>query len=405
MMRELLTDFRYALRNLRRSPAFTAVALASLALGIGANSAIFTLLDQALLRRLPVQHPEQLVLLKFNNVDRGSINNRDDGGLYFSYPMYRDLRDKNAVFSGMAATKPFEIAMSWRAASERATGELVSGNYFDVLGVRPAMGRLFTASDDAAPGANPAAVLSFGCWEKRFGLDPAVLNQTVRLNGHVFTVVGVTQPGFRSVAVGDAPDVFVPMTMIHEAVGWDDALEERRFRWLNIVVRLKPGITRQQAEAGILPLWRALRDTDLKGIKAMPASFRSEFLSSPLWLLEGGGGLNPLRNQLSTPLIALMAMVGLVLLMACANVANLVLARAANRESEIAVRFALGARRTQIVRTLLAENVTLAVAGGALAVLLASWISSVLVHMLPVQSGLQLAFSTDPDARVLAFTL
>src|SRR5258708_1519738 len=204
---------RYTIRTLLKSPSFTLVAILSLAFGIGANTAIFTLLDQVLLRSLPVQAPEQLALLQFTGGDEGSLRSRDEGGLYFSYPMYRDLRDRNTVFSGMIATLHYEIAANWHGQTERAIAELVSGNYFDALGVRPALGRVFQQSDDRAPDANPLAVLSFGYWQRHFGADPAVLNQTIRLNDHPFTVIGVAAPGFRSAVAGDAPDLFAPMMM------------------------------------------------------------------------------------------------------------------------------------------------------------------------------------------------
>ena len=201
---------RQAIRVLVKSPSFTLVAILSLALGIGANTAIFTLLDQVLLRALPAKAPEQLDLLRFTGADSGSLRSRDDGQLYFSYPMYRDLRDRNTVFEGMLATFSLDIAVNARGQTEHAQGELVSGNYFEMLGVRPALGRLFQQSDDVTPDANPVAVLSYGYWQRHFGGDPSILNQTIRVNEHPFTVVGVGAPGFRSVVVGDSPDVFVP---------------------------------------------------------------------------------------------------------------------------------------------------------------------------------------------------
>jgi putative ABC transport system permease protein len=396
---------RYTVRVLLKSPSFTLVAILSLAFGIGANTAIFTLLDQVLLRSLPVQAPEQLRVFHFTGGDEGSLRSRDEGGLYFSYPMYRDLRDRNTVFSGMIATLHYEIAANWHGQTERATSELVSGNYFDVLGVRPALGRMFQQSDDVAPEANPIAVLSYGYWQRRFGGDPTILNQTIRLNNHPFTVVGVAARNFRSVVVGDAPDLFEPMLMKTQITpGWND-LDERRSRWLNIAARLKPGVTAKQAEAAMNPLWYSLREMELEQMHNPPQRLRTEFLKTHLSLLDGAKGLSPLRNEFSRPLVALMAMVGLVLLIACANVANLLLARGASRQREMAIRFALGASRLQVMRQLALESVVLTAAGGALGIVFAAWVAALLLRSLPAETGLPLAFSSSPDLRTLAFTM
>jgi putative ABC transport system permease protein len=364
------------------------------------------LLDQVLLRSLPVQAPEQLTLLSFKGGDEGSLRSRDDNqGLYFSYPMYRDLRDRNTVFSGILATLNDDIAANWHGQTERANAELVSGNYFDMLGVRPALGRVFQQSDDVAPEANPVAVLSYGYWQRHFGGDPGVLNQTIRLNDHPFTVIGVAPNGFRSVTVGDAPDIFAPMMMKAQITpGWND-LDERRSRWLNIVARLKPGVSAGQAEAAINPLWYSLREMELGQMHNPSRRLRTEFLKTHLSLLDGAKGLSPTRNEFSKPIVALMAMVGLVLLIACANVANLLLARGASRQREMAIRFALGASRLQVMRQLVLESLVLAAAGGALGIILASWISAVLLRALPAETRLQLAFSSTPDLRTLAFTI
>jgi len=396
---------RQAIRVLGKSPSFTLVAILSLALGIGANTAIFTLLDQVLLRSLPVRAPEQLVLLRFTGADEGSLRSRDDGQLYFSYPMYRDLRDRNTAFQGVLATFNLDIAVNARGTTERASGELVSGNYFDMLGVRPAFGRMFQQSDDLTPNANPVAVLSYGYWQRHFGGDSSVLNQTIRVNDHPFTVVGVAAPGFRSVVVGDSPDVFVPTMMKAQFMPGSDDLEERRSRWLNIVARLKPGTTAKQAEAAINPLWYSLRQMELDQMHKPSQRFRTQFMQTHLSLLDGASGFSPLRNQFSVALEALMAMVGLVLLIACANVANLLLARGASRQREIAIRFALGASRIQVMRQFMLESLLLAMAGGALGIVLASVLTELLLHSLPANTRLEFAFSASPDLRTLAFTL
>src|SRR5260370_20163136 len=266
-MTGFVQDVRYAIRQLRKSPGFTAVAALTLALGIGANTAIFGLLDQALLRSLPVKEPDRLVLLRYSGSNTGHLRSRFDNNLYFSYPMYRDLRDRNSVFSGVIATDWTQAGLQWHNQPELVATELVSGNYFDVLGVRPALGRLLVPSDDTVLNGNPVGVLSFNYWQRRFGGDRGVVNQSISVNGHPFTVVGVAQPGFHSVVMGDTPDLFTPMTMKSQVMPGNDDLENRRSSWLNIVARLKPGVTREQAEAGINPLWYAIRSDGLKQMR------------------------------------------------------------------------------------------------------------------------------------------
>jgi putative ABC transport system permease protein len=403
-MSGLIQDFRYALRQLRKSPGFTAVAVFTLALGIGANTAIFSLLDQALLRALPVKEPDRLVLLRYSGSNTGHLSSRSDGKLYFSYPMYRDLRDRNSVFSGVIATDWTQAGLQWHNQPELVATELVSGNYFDVLGVQPALGRLLVASDDTVANANPVAVLSFSYWQRRFGTDPAILNQTVLVNGHPFTIIGVAQPGFHSVVMGDTPDLFTPMTMKSQVMPGDDDLENRRSSWLNIIARLKPGISREQAEAGINPVWSAIRADELQQIGHGTESFRENFVAkSHLSLLDGAKGYSPLRHDVQTPLLIVMAMVGLVALMACANVGSLLLVRAAGRLREMSVRYALGAKRKRVVQQLLVEGLLLGLTGGIVGIILAPPISAVLITMIWGGSGMELPLSSHIDLRILAF--
>ena len=404
-MNGLVQDIRYAVRQLRKSPGFTVVAMLTLAFGIGANTAIFSLLDQALLRSLPVRDPAGLVLLQYKGSNTGRISSYGGGNRnYFSYPIYRDLRDRNSVFSGLLATDAVQVGIQWHNQPDLVNGELVSGNYFDVLGVRPALGRLFVPSDDRVQEANPIAVLSFGYWQRRFGSDPEIVNQSILVNGHPFTVIGVSEPGFRSVVVGNAPDIFTPMMMKPQITpDWND-LENRRSAWLNIIGRLKPGLNREQAEAGVNPLWKAIRADELKDLKAETDEFRVHFVDkSSLFLLDGARGFSPLRDNIQRPLLIVMAMVGLVALIACANVASLLLVRAAGRVREMSVRYALGAKRQRVVQQLLVEGMLLGITGGLLGVLLARPASALLIRMLFSDSFGDLPFTARPDLRVLVF--
>src|SRR5580700_136697 len=403
-MNGIAQDVRYALRQLRKSPGFAIVAVLTLALGIGANTAIFGLLDQALLRSLPVREPDRLVLLKYSGSNTGHLSSRSDGKFYFSYPMYRDLRDRNSVFSGVVATDWAQAGVQWRNQPELVGTELVSGNYFDVLGVQPALGRLLVASDDTVPNANPVAVLSFDYWQRRFGSDLTILNQSILVNSHPFTVIGVAQRGFHSVVMGDTPDLFVPMMMKSQVMPGEDELEDRRASWLNIVARLKPGISRAQAEAGINPVWSAVRAEELKQIGNSTENFRQRFVAqSHLSLLDGKKGFSPLRSDVQTPLLIVMAMVGLVALMACANVGSLLLVRAAGRLREMSVRYALGAKWKRVIQQLLVEGLLLGLAGGVLGVILAPRISSVLINLIWGSSGTELPLSPQVDLRILVF--
>jgi putative ABC transport system permease protein len=397
-------DLRYALRQLAKSPGFAAVAIVTLALGIGANTAIFSLLDQALLRSLPVKDADRLVILQFTGNGSGHVSSRTDDTFYFSYPMYRDLRDQNGVFSGLIATDWTQVGVQWRNQPELVAAELVSGNYFEVLGVRPAMGRVLAASDDAVPDANPVVVLSFSYWQRRFGSDPAVLNQSILVNGRPFTILGVAPPGFHSVVMGDTPDLFAPMTMKAEVIPGAKDLEDRTSRWLNIIGKIQPGLTREQAEAGVNPLWYSIRADELKQRGHSSDSFKESFLTkSHLFVRDGAKGFSPLRSDVQTPLLIIMAMVGIVALMACANVGSLLLVRAAGRIREMSVRYALGARRTRVVQQLLVEGLLLGLVGGALGIAIAPRISAWLINMIWSRTAGDLPFSSHPDLRILFF--
>ncbi len=397
-------DFRYALRQLGKAPGFAAVAIITLALGIGANTAIFSLLDQALLRTLPVKDSDRLVILQSLGSFNGYTSSRTDENFSFSYPMYRDLRDGNSAFSGLIATDKVSVGVQWHNQPELVDGELVTGNYFDVLGVQPGLGRLLVASDDVVPDASPVAVLSFSYWQRRFGSDPAVVNQSILINGRPFTVLGVAPPGFHSVVMGDTPDLFVPMTMKAEIRPGITDLLDRKSRWLNIVGKLKPGLTREQAEAGINPLWYSIRAEELKQRGHSSERFKESFLTkSHLFVRDGAKGFSPLRADVQAPLLIIMGMVGLVALMACANVGSLLLVRAAGRIREMSVRYALGAKRARVVQQLLVEGLLLGLAGGALGILIAPRISAWLINMIWSRMAGDLPFSSHPDLRILLF--
>ena len=400
-MNAIWRDIRHASRALRKNPAFVLIVVLTLGLGIGANTAIFSLMDQVLLRSLPIRDPGSLVLLD----GPGAFMGRTFNNKTFSYLMYKDFRDRGGeVFSGVIARFSTSMTVVWRGQSERASGELVSGNYFEVLGVRPAIGRLFNAADDRTPGGHPIALLSYGYWMRRFGGDPGVLNQTITVNGHPLTIVGVTAQGFTGLQVGQASDVMAPLMMKAQMTPtWND-LDNRRSRWLNIFARLKPGVSRKQADAAMNVIYRQINEQEIQAIPNPSPSFRQRFTTKHLDVLPGARGLSDLRTQFSTPLIVLMSMVGLVLLIACANVANLMLARTTARQKEIALRLALGAGRTRIVRQHLVESSLLAMAGAVLGLLLATWTGGLLLASLPGDQASS-NLSADPDLRVTLFAL
>ncbi len=406
-METLLQNVSYAFRQLRKYPGFTAVAVLTLAVGIGANAAIFSLVDQVLLKQLPVSEPDRLVQLKFVGSDTGHTDSYAGANeLYFSYPMYRDLRDQNTVFSGMLAMFPKQVGLQWKNSSSLVKSELVSGNYFSALGVKPAFGRLFLPEDSATRGTSPLVILSYRYWTQHFASDPAVINQGVSINGNPFTIIGVVQPGFDSAISGTLPDIFVPITMKPQMTpGWDE-LEDRRSKWLNIVARLKPGITVQQAEAGITPLWKSVRSTELQSITAHSQRFRDQFVAkSYLTLLDASRGFSPLRESMRVPLLILMGMVGLLTLMATANVGTLLLVRAAGRIREMSVRYSLGASRIRIIGQLLVEGLALGLSGGAMGLALSPLLTKALIALITPASGAGdiSPLSASPDRSVVLF--
>lgn len=399
-METLLQDIRYGLRMLRKNPGFTTVAVLTLALGVGANTAIFSLINAVLLNSLPVRNPGQLVIVgdpaKAHQVSQGTPQ-----ADLFSYPLYREMRDRNSVFTGIMAsaiTRGKVETESTGLVDENATGTLVSGNYFSVLGVNALRGRTLSPEDDGAPGSNPVVVVSYDFWKLKLSRAANIVGQTLRINDFPYTVIGVAEPGFFGETVESREDFWVPLSMQALVERGRPRLEDIHTSWLRCMGRLKPGISIGQAGANINLIFRQWLKTP--EVLALDRGDQEALRQSSVPVVPGGRGFSDLRDASFVPLMVLMGMVGLVLLIACVNVANLLLARAAARQKEVAIRLAIGANRTRLVRQLLTESALLAFAGGVAGLLLANSEALQRLALGRASQGLKVA----ADAHVLAFT-
>ncbi len=400
-MKTILHDLRFVFRSLTRNPSLIAAAVVSLALGIGANTAIFTLTDQMLLRVLPVKEPRRLVLFKWSGqfiggTSRGYANS-------FAYPTYVELRDGNpGVFSGIGARYEEAVDIADQGLAQRGVAELVSGNYFDVLGVRAAIGRTLTPEEDKLKDSEPFVVLSYEYWQRRFGGDPAVLNRAIDINGHPMNIIGVAERGFSSFEPMSPADVFVPMAMKTVVTPtWDDRAR-RNSTWVKIFARLGPGVDPRAAQSAMAIPYHSVLQNDLKAV-GVRQQYWKQYLANTLQFADASKGFGSFQQLFAKPLYVLLAMVGTLLLIACVNVANLLITRASARQKEIAIRLSLGATRGSLIRLVMTESLLVALCGGLLGLLLAMWMASLLVGMLPYPN-ISAAIRIAPDTRIFLFT-
>ncbi len=401
-MNSLWQDLKYALGNLRRNPGYAATVILSLALGIGANSTIFAALDMFWLRSLPVTQPEQLVqFTTANPAIIGLYSGRSDVSTY-SLPFYRDFRTRNDVFSGLICRGSQLANLSFHGNAERVELELVSDNYFDVLSVPPALGRVLTSRDEREAASQPAAVLSYSYWKYHLGADPSVLGETLLLNGRAVAVVGVAGERFHGIELGHAPDAYVPVTMGNFYLA-PNITDNRRFVWLQIIGRLRKGTTREQAQVALSPFFHQILKNEVREMSPeVSENARERYLQQSLALEPGAQGVDYLQKRARPYLGMLSAIVMAVLLIACANAAAIQLAQAVRRRKEIALRMSLGASRGRLIRLLLAESIALALLGGAASVMVAWWMLDGLRTMFSIFQPLEEPMAL--NLHVFAFT-
>jgi len=403
-----MAGLRLALRTLTKTPFTTAVAVVSLALGIGANAAIYSLFDQMLLRALPVQEPERLVNLAAPGPKPGSqnCNQAGDCNVVFSYAMFRDLEREQGAFTGIAAHRLFGANLAHAARTVNGEGMLVSGSYFPLLGVRAELGRLLGPADDEREGEHFVAVLSYNYWQNRLGADPALLNQTIVVNGHPMTIVGVAARGFEGTTLGARPDVFVPLTMRGQMNRGYSGFDNRRSYWAYLFARLKPGVSIEAARAEMNTVYKGIiNEVEAPLQTGMSEQTMTRFRSKDIILEAEPRGQSSLHEEAQTPLALLFATTGVVLLIACANIANLLLARGANRSQEMALRGALGASRRQLATQLLTESCLLAVMGGVASLVVARWTLGAIASILPPEAAAIMALELRPSVMLFAGAL
>lgn len=401
-----MLNIKHALRNLFKTPFVTAVAIISLALGVGANGAIFSLFDQMLLRALPVQEPDQLVNLGAPGPKPGSqsCNSAGDCDQVFSYPMFRDLEREQTVFTGLAAHRSFGANLAFKGQTLAGEGMLVSGSYFPTLGLKPALGRLLGPGDDRVIGQARVVVLSHDYWRGRFGGDPEVLNDTLIVNGEPMTIVGVAPAGFRGTTLGTQPEIFAPITLRGlTSPGFDD-FDNRRSYWVYLFARLRPGIIPEQAASAVNVPYRAIvNEVEAPLQEGMSESTMERFRAKEITVEEGRRGQSSLHREAVTPLLLLFAVAGVVLAIACANIANLLLARSASRGGEMAVRLSIGASRGKLISQLLTESCLLAAFGGLIGLLVARWTLALIGALMPAEAAATVTFGL--NLQVIAFAM